>query len=101
LWYIYGMSYQYKLQIPIPEDLNKQLKEKVKELGFSSISEATRFLLINLVNGNLSIGFSGKALHRNDDLENLVLESVKEQKDGKTKKLDFTKPLHNQIIEDL
>ena len=56
------MSYQYKLQIPIPEDLNKQLKEKVKELGFSSISEATRFLLINLVNGNLSIGFSGKAL---------------------------------------
>ena len=89
------MSYQYKLQIPISEDLNKQLKEKVKELGFSSISEATRFLLINLVNGNLSIGFSGKALRRNDDLENLILESVKEQKDGKTKKLDFTKPLHN------
>jgi len=95
------MSYQYKLQIPIPQDLNKQLKEKVKELGFSSISEATRFLLINLVNGNLSIGFSGKALERDDDLENLVLEAVKEQKDGKTKKLDFTKPLHKQITEDL
>ena len=51
------MSYQYKLQVPISQELNKKLKEKTQELGFSSVSEITRFLLTNLVNGNLSIGF--------------------------------------------
>jgi len=96
------MSYQYKLQIPIPEELNKQLRDKVKELGFSSVSEATRFLLVNFVNGNLSVGFFGKQSSNGEnwgDIEEILREALQEQKEGRTQRLDSSRPIHQQIME--
>jgi|GEM_PF-1365429 len=100
------MSYQYKLQVPISQELNKKLKKKTQELGFSSVSEITRFLLTNLVNGNLSIGFvngNSGSIYQEDwgDIEATLREALQEQKKGKTLELDFAKPLHEQIVEGL
>ena len=72
--------------------------KKIKELGFSSVSEITRFLLTNLVNGNLSIGFSNQP-SQNIEIEKMIIEGLKEYEEGKTQKLDFSRPLHEQILE--
>ena len=94
------MNYQYKLQVPISQELSKKLKIKTEELGFSSVSEVTRFLLTNLVNGNLSIAFTnGHPEEDWGDVEGILREALKEQKTGKTQKIDFSRPIHEQIME--
>ena len=100
------MTYQYKLQIPISRELNKKLKEKTSELGFSSVSEITRFLLTNLVNGNLSIGFIGNQMNNNykedwGDIEETLRKALLEEQEGRILELDFSKPIHEQIVEGL
>ena len=101
------MAYQFKLQVPISEDLNQQLKTKAKEIGFSSVNEIARLLLTNFANGNIFLSFMSNSTtsyalspEEQKDLESIVAEGIKEYKEGKTKKLDFSKPLTEQLIEE-
>ena len=101
------MAYQFKLQVPISEDLNQQLKTKDKEIGFSSVNEIARLLLTNFANGNIFLSFMSNSTpsyalspEEQKDLESIVAEGIKEYKEGKTKKLDFSKPLTEQLIEE-
>jgi len=97
------MAYQLKLQIPISEELNNKLKKKAKEVGFSSVNEIARLLLTNFVNNNLVISFVSKLDIEGSNKENLkqiIADGLIEYKEGKTKKLNFSKSLHSQLIED-
>ncbi len=97
------MTYQLKLQVPISEELNNKLKKKAKEVGFSSVNEIVRLLLTNFVNNNLVISFVSKLSGENSNKENLkqiIAEGLVEYKEGKTKKLNFSKPLYSQLVED-
>ena len=97
------MSYQLKLQVPISEELNNKLKRKAKEVGFSSVNEIVRLLLTNFVNNNLVISFVSKIDNEYSDKEKLkqiIAEGLIEYKEGKTKKLDFSKSIHKQLMED-
>ncbi len=64
-----------------------KLKEKIKKLGFFS-----------LVNRNLSIGFLNQP-SQNIEIDKMIIEGLKEYEEGKTQKLDFSRPLHEQILE--
>ena len=97
------MTYQLKLQIPISEELNNKLKKKAKEIGFSSVNEIARLLLTNFVNNNLVISFVSKLDiegSNKESLKQIIADGLIEYKEGKTKKLNFSKSLHNQLIED-
>ncbi len=97
------MTYQLKLQVPISEELNNKLKKKAKEVGFSSVNEIVRLLLTNFVNNNLVISFVSKLGFENSNVDNLkqiIAEGLVEYKEGKTKKLNFSKSLHSQLVED-
>jgi hypothetical protein len=98
------MAYQFKLQVPISEELNKKLKNKANEVGFSSVNEIARLLLTNFANGNLSLSFTEKPpreeLNINKELEAVIKKGISDYKKGKTKKLDFSKSIHEQLMED-
>jgi hypothetical protein len=98
------MAYQFKLQVPISEELNKKLKNKANEVGFSSVNEIARLLLTNFANGNLSLSFTEKRpkeeLTINKELEAVIKKGISDYKKGKTKKLDFSKSIHEQLMED-
>ncbi len=97
------MTYQLKLQIPISEELNNKLKKKAKEVGFSSVNEIARLLLTNFVNNNLVISFVSKLdteSSNKESLKQIIADGLVEYKEGKTKKLNFSKSLHSQLIED-
>jgi hypothetical protein len=98
------MAYQFKLQVPISEELNKKLKNKANEVGFSSVNEIARLLLTNFANGNLSLSFTEKPpkeeLTISKELEAVIKKGISDYKKGKTKKLDFSKSIHEQLIED-
>ena len=99
------MAYQFKLQIPITRELKEMLKEKAEEIGFSSVNEIVRLLITNFAKGNLNISFVHKSKDLIEkineiDLKNVIAEGLVEYKKGKTKKLDFSKSLHEQLIED-
>ena len=97
------MAYQFKLQVPISEELNKKLKKKVKQVGFSSVNEVARLLLSNFASGKLAISFSfaepeEKVEIASKELEAIIAQSIAEHKAGKLKSLDFSKPLHEQLV---
>ncbi|MBU6197850.1 MAG: hypothetical protein KGO93_09835 [Cyanobacteria bacterium REEB446] len=98
------MAYQFKLQVPISEELNKKLKNKANEVGFSSVNEIARLLLTNFANGNLSLSFTEKPpkeeLTISKELEAVIKKGISDYKKGKTKKLDFSKSIHEQLMED-
>lgn len=99
------MSYQFKLQVPISEELNEKLKKKSKQIGFSSVNEVARLLLTNFANGNLSLSFveskpSSSNYENIDELEKIVLEGLREYKSGKTKRLDLSKSISKQLLEE-
>ena len=97
------MTYQLKLQIPISEELHNKLKKKAKEVGFSSVNEIARLLLTNFVNNNLVISFVSKLdteSSNKESLKQIIADGLVEYKEGKTKKLNFSKSLHSQLIED-
>jgi hypothetical protein len=98
------MAYQFKLQVPISEELNKKLKNKANEVGFSSVNEIARLLLTNFANGNLSLSFTEKPpkeeLTISKELEAVIKKGISDYKNGKTKKLDFSKSIHEQLMED-
>ena len=99
------MTYQFKLQIPITRELKESLKQKAEEIGFSSVNEIVRLLITNFAKGNLNISFIPRAKDvieeiKETDLKSLIAEGLVEYKKGKTKKLDFSKSLHDQLIED-
>jgi hypothetical protein len=98
------MAYQFKLQVPISEELNQKLKNKAHEVGFSSVNEIARLLLTNFANGNLSLSFTEKPpkeeLTISKELEAVIKKGISDYKKGKTKKLDFSKSIHEQLMED-
>ena len=98
------MAYQFKLQVPISEELNQKLKNKADEVGFSSVNEIARLLLTNFANGNLSLSFTEKPpkeeLTISKELEAVIKKGISDYKKGKTKKLDFSKSIHEQLMED-
>ena len=99
------MTYQFKLQIPITFELKEKLKQKAEEIGFSSVNEIVRLLLTNFAKGNLNLSLVYKPKDiiqetNETDLKNIIAEGLVEYKKGKTKKLDFSKSIHDQLIED-
>ncbi len=102
-WYNTGDMYQYKLQIPISRKLNTMLKTKAEELGLNSVTDIARMLLTNFASGKISLSFTPE--RREDEiateaLEKIIAKGLEEYKQGKTKKLNFKKPLHDQLMED-
>ncbi len=97
------MSYQLKLQVPISEDLNTKLKKKAKQVGFSSVNEVVRLLITNFANGNLSLSFTetkAKDEIATKQLEKIIALGLEEYNKGKTKKINLSKPIHEQLLED-
>lgn len=98
------MAYQFKLQVPISEELNQKLKNKANEVGFTSVNEIARLLLTNFANGNLSLSFTEKApkeeLTISKELEAVIKKGISDYKKGKTKRIDFSKSIHEQLMED-
>jgi hypothetical protein len=97
------MAYQFKLQVPISEELNDRLKKKSKQIGFSSVNEVARLLLTNFVNGNLSLSFvESKPAENipNEELEKIIAKGISEYNKSKTKKLNLSKSVHQQLLED-
>lgn len=94
--------YQFKLQIPISFELKEKLKQKAKQIGFSSVNEVARLLLTNFAKGSLNISFifNPKEEISDEELKNVVTEGISEYKKGKTKKLNFSKNIHDQLMED-
>jgi hypothetical protein len=107
------MVYQRKLQVPISEELNKKLLARTKKAGFSSINEVTRLLLTSFAEGNLEFGFHHKVPqdiptgkfnskefpYSEEELIKLVKEAKAERKKGKTKLIDTSKPIIDQILD--
>ncbi len=95
--------YQFKLQIPISRKLNTQLKEKAEEMGLSSVTDIARMLLTNFASGKLTFAFIPEAKEpeiASAALEAIIAKGLEEYKQGKTKKLDLSKPMHEQLCED-
>lgn len=90
-----------KLQIPISEELNQQLKEKAREIGLSS-TDIARLLLTNFANGKLSISFieANKENSADEDLEYIIAKTIAEYKQGKTRKINCSKSIHKQLMEE-
>lgn len=99
-WYINGtMAYQFKLQVPISESLNKKLKERAEEIGFSSVNEIARLLLTNFANKKLNISFIEPSTETaSPELEKIIEAGLKEYKARKTKKLNPKKSFHEQLM---
>ncbi len=96
------MAYQFKLQVPISEELNKKLKKKAKEVGFSSVNEVARLLLTNFADGNLGISFvepGRKVEYASPELEEIIAQGMKEYREGKTIRLDPSRSFHEQLME--
>ena len=99
------MTYQFKLQIPITRELKEMLKQKAEEIGFSSVNEIVRLLITNFAKGNLNISFVPRSKDIVEEInetnfKNIIAEGLVEYKKGKTRKLDFSKSLHDQLMED-
>ena len=98
------MVHHFKLQIPISEKLKESLKQKAGEIGFSSINDLARLVLTNIANGTLNISFNFKLTSHqtseDEELEKILKEGLVEYKAGKAKALDFSKSIHNQLMED-
>ena len=99
------MTYQFKLQIPITRELKETLKQKAEEIGFSSVNEIVRLLITNFAKGKLNLSFVYKSKNISEEaseinLKNAIAEGLVEYKKNKTKNLDFSKSLHEQLIED-
>ena len=99
------MAYQFKLQIPINLALKEKLRQKAEEIGFSSVNEIVRLLITNFAKGNLNLSFVYKSRDISEeidetDLKNIIASGLVEYKKGETKKLDFSKSLHDQLLED-
>jgi len=97
------MAYQFKLQVPISKKLNDMARAKAEELGFSSLNEVLRFLIKSFATGKLDItAFSVNPHTENlEELEKLVAEAMAEYERGETKTIDFSRPISEQLLEDL
>ena len=93
------MAYQFKLQIPISEELNEKLKQKSKQIGFSSVNQVARLLLNSFVNGDLNFSFTSSNKNFDSDLEKIIAAGIEEYNNGKTKELDLSKSIHEQLQE--
>lgn len=91
------MAYQFKLQVPISEELNEKLKEKSKQVGFSSVNQVARLLLTSFVNGDLNLSFTNN--DKDSDLEKIIAAGIAEYENAKTKTLDLSKSIHEQLQE--
>lgn len=107
------MAYQFKLQVPISKELNEQLKLKAKEVGFNSVNDIARLLLTNFAKGNLGISFIEKPLAKKkrkssiedfslneEELEEIIAQGIAEYEANKTKEVDFSKSVHEQLIQE-
>lgn len=97
------MAYQFKLQVPISEELNKKVKKKAEQIGFSSVNDVVRLLLTNFANGNLSLSFietKSKNEIASKRLEEVIIKGIEEYNRGKTKKINLSKSIHEQLLED-
>lgn len=63
------MVYQFKLQVPVSRELNKRLKKRAKEVGFSSVSDVARLLLTQFAQGDLVVSFMNSALVSKNGIE--------------------------------
>lgn len=63
------MVYQFKLQVPVSRELNKRLKKRAKEVGFSSVSDVARLLLTQFAQGDLVVSFMNSSLVNKNALE--------------------------------
>ncbi len=97
------MAYQFKLQVPISKRLNDMAKAKAEELGFSSLNDVIRFLINSFATGKLEISASQVSPHTEniEEIERLVAEAMAEYERGETKTIDFSRPISEQLLEDL
>ncbi len=97
------MAYQFKLQVPISKKLNDMARAKAEELGFSSLNEVVRLFIANFAKGKLPISFAPVNPHTEnlEELEKLVAEARAEYERGETKRIDFSRPISEQLLEDL
>lgn len=97
------MADKYKLQIPISNELNERLKKKSQAVGFSSVTEIARVLLTNFANGNILLSLVGNNQEKYStelsELDQLVSQALLEHEQGETRKLNFDKPLKQQLID--
>jgi hypothetical protein len=100
------MVYQFKLQIPISRELNKKLKSRVAKTGLSSVNDVARLLLTSYADGDLDISVVKNTPGDNwlgydlTELDAIVAQGMAEHKAGKTKSLDFSKNIHEQLMAD-
>ncbi len=99
------MAYQFKLQVPISRELNKKLKAKATKAGLSSVNDIVRMLLTSFANGDLAVSFVSTTADTSTDydiakLDKIVTQGMAEHKAGKTKLLDFSKDIHEQLMAD-
>ena len=99
------MAYQFKLQVPISRELNKKLKAKAAKVGLSSVNDIVRMLLTSFANGDLAVSFVNNTTETSVDydtaeLDKIVSRGMAEHKAGKTKLLDFSKNIHEQLTTD-
>ncbi len=95
--------YQFKLQIPISRKLNAKLKDMAEDMGLSSVTDIARMLLTGFAAGKINLAFIPETREpeiASAALEQIIAKGLEEYKQGKTKKLDFSKPLHEQLCED-
>jgi len=97
------MSKEAKLQIPISTKLKSDLESKADEIGLSSVNELARLILTYFINSNLNISFSSLLKDEyyeiaDEELEKAIKEGIEEHKQGKTRTLDFSRSIHDQLM---
>ncbi|MBT6842391.1 MAG: hypothetical protein HOA17_01170 [Candidatus Melainabacteria bacterium] len=98
------MAYQFKLQVPISKELNEKLKVKVAEVGLNSVNDIVRMFLHDFVNGKLGLSFvplqPELMLAEGEELDKLIEAAHRDYEQGKTKTLDLSKSIHEQLMSD-
>ena len=89
-----------RVQIPITAEKKALLEAKSIQLGFDSITDSVRYLINCFLNGKINISISPEQIEIPDkETEIAIIESLLEKAKGKTKKLDFNKNLHKQMMQ--
>lgn len=77
-----------RLQIPISSEKKSLLDVKSEELGFSSSTDAVRFLINNFLKGSINVSINSGIKTLDKQTEKDILESIKEIEQGKVLELD-------------
>ncbi len=89
-----------RVQIPITAEKKTLLEAKSIQLGFDSITDSVRYLINCFLNGKINISIAPEQIEiPNKETEIAILEGLLEVAKGKTKKLDFNKNIHKQIMQ--